>query len=113
MERANKSRARFHVAAVYKRAGRTWQFSELPVGEVEELTSDKDLPTDGQAIKIFEEAWGKLRPDFAVNSIAVLGKPEFHRSEARHWITYRLAVEARDRPGQPRSLQEGSQMRAQ
>ena len=37
VERANKTRARFTVAALYKKMGSQWQFAEMPVGKVQEL----------------------------------------------------------------------------
>jgi hypothetical protein len=96
VERANKTRARFTVAVLYKRAGNRWSFAELPVGPVEELPGAEapGIPTNEEAVKVFTEAWAKVRPDFDVKSISVSGKPEFHHSGPRTWLTYKLAVEA-------------------
>lgn len=95
VERANKTRARFTVAVLYKRAGNRWDFAEVPVGPVEELpgADAPGTPSDEEAVKVFMKAWGKVRPDFEVKSISLLGKPEYHHSGPRTWLTYKLAVE--------------------
>jgi len=96
VERANKTRARFTVAALYKRVGNQWEFAEVPVStNVEELASADSPagPSNEEAVKIFTDAWGKIRPDFEVKSIEVLGKPEFHHSAPRYWLTYKLSLE--------------------
>ncbi len=95
VERANKTRARFTVAALYKYAGNRWLFAEMPVSaQIEELpgADSPSTPANDEAIKIFTEAWKKMRPDFDVNSIAVLGKPEFHHYGSKYWLTYKLEV---------------------
>lgn len=95
VERPNKTRARFTVAVLYKRGGNRWEFAELPVGTVEELpgADSPGIPANEDAVKILTEAWGRARPDFEVKSIEVLGKPEYHHSGPRTWLTYKLAVE--------------------
>ena len=95
VERRNKTRARFTVAALYKLAGGRWQFAEMPVGgQVEELprADTPALPSDEDAGKIFAEAWKTVRPDFEVNSIEVVGKPKFKRYKDRRWLNYNLVV---------------------
>lgn len=95
MERPNKTRARFTVAALYKLVGERWQFAEMPVSaEVEELPSADApaFPSNEEAVKIFTEAWKKMRPDFDVNPMEVPGKPQFNQSKGRYWLTYKLAV---------------------
>lgn len=94
IERPNKTRARFEIAALYKLAGGRWVFAELAVGEVEELP-DADtppFPSNDEAAKIFTEAWTKLRPDFEVDSIEVLRKPDFGRYKQNFSLGYKLAV---------------------
>lgn len=95
VERANKTRARFTVAALYKLVGGQWVFAEMPVsGEVEELAGADApaFPTDPEAVNIFTEAWKKTRPDFEVNSMAVAGKSVFHQYQGRYWLDYKLEV---------------------
>jgi hypothetical protein len=95
VERANKSKATFHVAALYKLAGKAWEFAEMPVGKVDEMAAagDPTQPSDAEAGKIFAAAYRKTRPDFDVAAIKVLSK-EFHRYKERMWITYKLQIQA-------------------
>lgn len=96
VERANKTRARFEIAALFKQMGNVWQFAEMAVGKVEELPGAADsagFPSSEAAIAIFTKAYAKTRPDFNVASISVLGKPEFHQSQERRWLTYKLAMD--------------------
>lgn len=95
VERANKTQARFEVAALFVRAENAWRFRQLVSGKVEDLTAAKagDLPSNAQAIAIFTEAWKKHRSDFEVHSIEVL-KSEPKQHQERRWITYKLAITA-------------------
>jgi len=95
VERANKTLARFEVAALYQRAGNAWGYRQMAVGNVEDLSAQKagDLPSSAQAAAIFTEAWKKHRPDFSVESIEVL-KSEAKQHQERRWITYKLAIVA-------------------
>ena len=94
VERANKTRARFTVAALYKKMGSQWQFAEMPVGKVEELAGAgaPTQPSSAEASRIFAEGWKNARPDFTVDSVEVLAKPEFHQYQNRYWLSYKLAV---------------------
>jgi hypothetical protein len=93
-ERANKTKAKFSVAALYKLTGKTWTFAEMPVGKVEELATagSPSQPTDAEAVKIFSAAWASTRPDFNVNSMKVQGK-DFNQSKGNVWLKYKLAVD--------------------
>jgi hypothetical protein len=93
VERANKTKARFSVAALYKLSAGQWQFVEMPVGKVEEMAGagSAGAPSKADAAKIFAEAWKAARPDFKVEGVDVLGS-EFHQSKGRQWYTYKLAV---------------------
>jgi hypothetical protein len=95
VERADKTRARFEVAAVFEKQGNTWQSKGVGVRDSKDLTAAKagDLPSSAQAAAIFTEAWKKNRPDFDVHSVEVL-KSEPKQSGDRRWITYKLAITA-------------------
>lgn len=95
VERADKTRARFEVAALFEHTGGAWRFRQIAVGKVEDLSAAKasDLPTADQAAAIFTEAWTKHRPDFEIQSVEVL-KSEPKQSQDRRWITYKLAIVA-------------------
>jgi hypothetical protein len=95
VERANKTQARFEVAALFERQGGAWQSKGVAVRDSKDLTAAKagDLPTGAQAVELFTEAWKKLRPDFDVHSVEVL-KSEPKQSGERRWITYKLAITA-------------------
>jgi hypothetical protein len=95
VERANKTQARFEVAALFEHAGGAWQFKQIVVGKIEDLSAAKagDLPSPGQAAAIFTDAWKKHRPDFDVQSIEVL-KSEPKQHQDRRWINYWLAIVA-------------------
>ncbi len=95
VERANKTQARFEVAALYQRAGNAWRYRKLAVGESKDLTAAKagDLPSGAQAAALFTEAWKKHRPDFEVHSVEVL-KSEPKQYQDRRWISYKLAITA-------------------
>ena len=94
-ERANKTQARFEVAALYQHTGNAWNFRQIVVGKVEDLSAAKagDLPSREAAIQIFTDAWKKFRPDFEVHAIEVLGS-EPKQYQDRRWINYKLAITA-------------------
>lgn len=95
VERANKTQARFEVAALFHKPSGGWQFRQVVVGKSEDLSAAKagDLPSTADASRLFTAAWKKTRPDFEVHSVEVLGsEPRQHQD--RRWITYRLAVTA-------------------
>lgn len=95
VERANKTQARFEVAALFHKPGNAWSFRQIVVGKVEDLSAARagDLPSGADAARIFSAAWKKARPDFDVQSVEVLGsEPKQHQE--RRWITYKLAVTA-------------------
>jgi len=95
VERANKTQARFEVAAVFEKQGNAWQSKGVAVRDSKDLTAAKagDLPSASQAVALFTEAWKKHRPDFAVEKVEVL-KSEPKQSGERRWITYKLAITA-------------------
>ena len=104
-ERPNKTRAKFHVAALYKLNGGQWSFVEVPIGKVEELAGAgaPAQPTDDEAAKLFADAWTASRPDFTVHGATVLGK-EFKQSGGRYWVTYKLKVDVTGTDKAPASL---------
>ncbi|HYG56449.1 MAG TPA: hypothetical protein VD965_14225 [Burkholderiales bacterium] len=95
VERANRTQARFEVAALFQKPASAWQFRQIVVGKVEDLTAAKagDLPSPADAARIFTAAWKKTRPDFDVHSIEVL-KSEPRAHQDRRWVTYHLAITA-------------------
>jgi hypothetical protein len=95
VERANKTQARFEVAALFERTGGAWQSKGVAVRDAKDLTAAKagDLPSNAQAAAIFTEAWKKMRPDFEVHSVEVL-KSEPKSYQEKRWITYKLAITA-------------------
>jgi hypothetical protein len=95
VERANKTQARFEVAALFERSGSAWQSKGVAVRDAKDLSAAKagDLPSSAQAGAIFTAAWKKLRPDFEVQSVEVLGS-EAKQHQDRRWINYRLAIVA-------------------
>ena len=95
VERANKTQARFEVAALFQRTGNSWQFKQIVVGKTDELTAAKagDLPSRDAAVKIFTDAWKKQRPDFTLESIEVLGSTP-NQSGDKRWVNYKLAIVA-------------------
>lgn len=94
VERANKTRARFHIAALYKLVGGQWTFVELPVGKVEELAGADapPQPGDAEAGALFAAAWNRARSDFTTQAVSVKAK-EFKQYRGRYWLTYQLVVE--------------------
>ena len=95
VERANKTQARFEVAALFERTGGAWQSKGVAVRDAKDLTAAKagDLPTSAQAAAIFTAAWKKNRPDFDVHSVEVL-KSEPKSYQEKRWINYKLAITA-------------------
>ncbi|HEY5637838.1 MAG TPA: hypothetical protein VIS77_13190 [Burkholderiales bacterium] len=96
VERANKSRARFEVAALYRGERDAWVFDRIAVGPVTELGApgDPERPSDAAAAKLFSEAWGRKRDDFEVGAIKVLAPAKLGSSKARRWLNYRLEISA-------------------
>ena len=95
VERADKTQARFQMAALFEHRGGAWRFKQVVVGKSQDLSAAKagDLPSSAQAVAIFTAAWKKIRADFDVHSIEVL-KSEAKQSQDRRWITYKLAITA-------------------
>ena len=95
VERANKTQARFEVAAVFEKQANAWQSKGVAVRDSKDLSAAKagDLPSSARAAALFTEAWKKHRPDFDVHSVEVL-KSEPKQSGERRWITYKLAITA-------------------
>jgi hypothetical protein len=93
VERANKTQARFEMAALFEHTGGAWRFKQVVVGKSEDLSAAKagGLPSNAQAAAIFTEAWKKLRPDFDVHSVEAL-KSEAKQYQDRRWITYKLVI---------------------
>jgi hypothetical protein len=52
-----------------------------------------EMPSDGDVIRVFTQAWAKVRPDFSVSSITLKGKDP-HQSGDRRWINYKLSINA-------------------
>jgi hypothetical protein len=104
-ERPNKTRAKFHVAALYKLTGGQWSFVEIPVGKVEEIAGAgaPAQPSDDEAAKLFAAAWTASRPDFTVHGATVVSK-EFRQSGGRYWLTYKLKVDVTGTDKAPASL---------
>lgn len=96
VERANKSRARFEVAALYRGESKTWKFDQIAVGPVTELGKPGDPVAPGKvdAERIFKDAWSKTRPDFTIDSVTVLATPSLGQSGERRWFSYKLAINA-------------------
>lgn len=95
VERPNKTQVRFEVAALFHKPAGAWQFRQVVVGKSQDLSAAKagDLPSAADASRIFAAAWKKVRPDFDVQSVEVLGS-EAKQHQERRWITYKLAVTA-------------------
>ena len=93
VQRADQTKAKFHVAALYKLTNRTWQFTELPVGKVDELGGPNSTarPSKQQVAELFKTGWASARPEFQVKSIDVLGQ-DYHQYKDKQWILYKLAV---------------------
>ena len=94
-ERPSGTQARFEVASVFQREGKAWQFKEIRLGKVDEISEAKagDLPSHAQAADLFKQAWVKNRPDFDLQSVEVL-KSEPKQHQDKRWITYKLAIVA-------------------
>lgn len=96
VERANQSRARFEVAALYRGEGGQWLFDKIAIGPVTELGAPGDpaLPSEAQAIGIFTKAWNAKREDFDVKSVKVLAPAKLGVSKKRRSLSYRLEISA-------------------
>ena len=107
VERANKTQARFEVAALFERMGNAWQSKGVAVRDAKDLTAAKagDLPSSAQAVAIFTAAWKKNRPDFSVEKIEVL-KSEPKSYQEKRWINYKLAITATGTDKGSRSMYE-------
>jgi hypothetical protein len=107
VERANKTQARFEVAALFERTGNAWQSKGVAVRDAKDLSAAKagDLPSNAQAVAIFTEAWKKNRPDFSVEKIEVL-KSEPKSYQEKRWINYKLAITATGTDKGSRSMYE-------
>lgn len=53
--------------------------------------ASSNTPGDADAVKVFTEAWGRLRRDFTVTSLTVKSK-EVKQYQERRWINYKLAI---------------------
>lgn len=53
--------------------------------------ASSETPKDADAEKVFAAAWGRLRADFVVTSLTVMGK-EVKSYQERRWINYKLAI---------------------
>ena len=93
VERADKTTATFHVAALYKLVGRSWQFAELPVSKVTETASagSPKQPSSAEAAEAFSKGWKNARPDFDVVGVKVNGS-EFHQNKGNYWLTSKIEV---------------------
>lgn len=93
VERADKTQATFHVAALYKLTGKSWQFAELPVSKVTETASagSPKQPSSAEAAELFSKGWKNARPDFNVVGVKVNGS-EFHQSKGNYWLTSKIEV---------------------
>ncbi len=96
VERANRSRARFEVAALYRGADNKYRFDKIAVGPVAELGAPgaPALPSSKAASELFLAAWRKARPDFTPSAVTILGTPAMNQSGERRWINYKLAIDA-------------------
>lgn len=96
VERANKSRARFEVAALYRGADNKYRFDKIAVGPVAELGTPgaPTAPSTKAASELFLAAWRKARPDFTTSAVAIVSTPAMNQSGDRRWINYKLAVDA-------------------
>ena len=96
VERANKSRARFEIAALYRGEGESWIFDKIAVGPVTELGApgDPERPTDAAALDIFRDAWARKQPDLQVKSMKLIAPPSLSGTPKRRVLRYRLEVAA-------------------
>jgi hypothetical protein len=96
VERENKSRARFEVAALYRGEGESWLFDKIAIGPVTELGAPGDpaQPGEAQAMEIFRQAWAKNRADLEVKSMKPLAPPTLSGTSKRRVLRYRLEVSA-------------------
>jgi hypothetical protein len=98
VERANKSRARFEVAVLYRGTDKkTYLFDKVVLGPVVEMGAPAGAPvapSNVVAIGLFAEAWTKERPDFKNVAITVDGAPAINHSGPRNWLNYKLVIDA-------------------
>jgi hypothetical protein len=62
-----------------------------PSASAEPAGIASDTPSDAEAIRVFTQAWSRLRPDFAVTTLTVKGK-EAKQYQERRWINYKLSI---------------------
>ena len=98
-ERANGSRARFTMAAVYKQGTKGWDFEELATRAdmVEELGGGGDVPAappDDVARKLFlESAQKQCLPEYKISTAKLEGTPTLGRSGKRSWYIYKVTLD--------------------
>ena len=96
VERANKSQARFEVAALYRGEGKSWHFDKIAIGPVTELGAPGDpaLPGEAAALAIFREAWAGADNGLEVTSMKLLAPPKLAGTPKRRVLRYLLEVSA-------------------
>ena len=96
VERHNKSKARFEVAALYSGKDRSWHFDKIAIGPVTELGApgDPELPDEAAALAIFRQAWADKRAELEVKSMKLLAPPKLAGTPKRRVLRYRLEVGA-------------------
>ncbi len=99
-ERANGSRARFTMAAVFKQSDKgVWDFAELATRAdmVEELGGGGDIPSPpsaGDALKLFLQAAQKqCLPEYKIATAKLSGDPKLGRSGKRVWYNYKVILD--------------------
>ncbi|MBE0612893.1 MAG: hypothetical protein IH604_04415 [Burkholderiales bacterium] len=94
VERPNKSKARFEVAALYRGEGKSWRFDQVAIGPVTELGAPGDpaQPAEEAALAIFREAWAGKRSDMEVKSMKLLAPPKLAGTPKRRVLRYRMEV---------------------
>jgi len=98
-ERANGSRARFTMAAVFKEGAKGWEFEELATRAdlVEELGGGGEVPVAppaDAARKLFLEAAQKqCLPEYKIATVKLEGQPTLGRSGKRFWYTYKVILD--------------------
>lgn len=107
VERKNKSKARFEVAALYRGEGKAWRFDKIAIGPVTELGApgDPKQPTEAAALEIFRQAWASTRTELDVQSMKLLAPPKLAGTSKRRVLRYRLEVDARGTAKAPKKYQ--------